>query len=658
MQAKAIRRRDGRVTHKSAVAAFVIAAAAAAPIAVPQALAQNALSALAGQSISQPVVQAIPGADGMALNAALARLGRNPRDIEALIDAGNAALVMGDVDAATGFFRRADQVSPNNPRVKAGLAGAMVRNGDPFGAIPLFEQAEKVGALDSALAADRGLAFDLVGDSASAQRYYQQTLARGANDEVSRRLALSQAIAGDRRGMEATLTPLLQRQDKAAWRTRAFALAILGQTEEAVRIARTVLPADIASAIAPYMRYMPRLTPAQQAAAANFGAFPAPSEIGRDDPRVAQYAPAISRRPTVAAAGSALVPRGEALGRSGSAAQSGQAAKQQSSRQSRPLTRRQRAEQARLAAAERQGPTGPLLAVTRRTNPAPDPRPEPQPRADLTPRVAPGDVQPGRGTEASAQSVVQPAPRVAALTVRQTPAAAVTPRPTVPPPTPTPTPTAVTLPPVAQQATPAQPPAATPSPVVNPPVSASAAGIVDPPGPRFDLGQLPSRQTAEQTPPESAAPPPVPTPSRVSLSEAFAEFTRPAGAAAPSAGAVDISRLTPPRPKVERPAPKPAAVKPPPPSHPSRIWVQVGTGRDKSALAGDWRRMNRATAAAFRDMKGFITAWGQSNRLLTGPFASEAAANTFINQLRRADVIGPFLWTSPAGQVVDALAEK
>src|SRR5690349_2400471 len=80
-------------------------------------------------TVSQPVVQPLPSSDGMTLDAALGRLARDPRDISALIDAGNAALTMGDVDAATGFFRRADQVSPGNPRVKAGLAGAMVRNG-------------------------------------------------------------------------------------------------------------------------------------------------------------------------------------------------------------------------------------------------------------------------------------------------------------------------------------------------------------------------------------------------------------------------------------------------------------------------------------------------------------------------------------------------
>ncbi|HMO67821.1 MAG TPA: tetratricopeptide repeat protein, partial [Novosphingobium sp.] len=115
--------------------------------------------------VAQPVVQALPTRDPMALNAALARLARDPRDAAALLDAGKAAMAMGDVAAAIGFFNRADQVSPGNPAVKAGLAGALVRNENPFDAIPLFEEAARAGALDSTLTADRGLAYDLVGDN-------------------------------------------------------------------------------------------------------------------------------------------------------------------------------------------------------------------------------------------------------------------------------------------------------------------------------------------------------------------------------------------------------------------------------------------------------------------------------------------------------------
>ena len=258
------------------------------------------------EPVSRAVVQPLPSQQSYQLNAALTRLAANPRDISALIDAGNAALMLGDNDAALGFFGRADQLSPNDPRVKSALASALVKNEDPFGAIPLFEDAERAGALGN-LAGDRGLAYDLVGDNLTAQRYYREALATAPqNDEIVRRLALSQAIGGDRKGAEATLLTQLRRNDPAAWRTRAFMLAILGDTEEAVKIANGTMPRDLSDAMVPYLRYMGRLTPAQQAAAANFGHFPRAAQIGRDDPRVARYAALNPRRaapvPTVLAA--------------------------------------------------------------------------------------------------------------------------------------------------------------------------------------------------------------------------------------------------------------------------------------------------------------------------------------------------------------------
>ena len=267
-------------------------------------------------ALAQPVVQSVPGSGASSLNAALSRLARNPRDVDALVAAGDAALGLGDNGAAAGFFARADALAPNNGAVLAGLAAAKVRAGDPFAAIPLFDTAEKAGAIAPERLADRGLAYDLVGDNTRAQTWYRQAMAGGASDEAARRLGLSQAIAGDRRGAEATLSPLLQKNDRAAWRARAFSLAILGREDEAVSIAQSTMPAPLAQAIAPYLRYMRQLTPAQQAGAANLGRFPRAAEIGHDDPRVAAFAP----RTRLAANDAGLVPAGKPLGADGAAA--------------------------------------------------------------------------------------------------------------------------------------------------------------------------------------------------------------------------------------------------------------------------------------------------------------------------------------------------
>lgn len=545
------------------------------PLAASLALALTGLQPAFAQSATQgspaPVVQAVP-AGSISLNEALSRLARDPRDAHALIDAGKAALAMGDIDAAIGFFNRADQVSPGNPQVKAGLARALVRNENPYDAITMFAEAEKAGASGSDFAADRGLAYDLVSDNGAAQRFYRQALAQAASDEVTRRLALSLAIAGDKAASEATLTPLLQRQDKAAWRTRAFSLAILGQVDDAVAIANQSLTPELAGAISPYLRYLPRLTPAQQAAAANFGHFPRASEIGRDDPRVAQFAP--RARPQVARADAALVPRGEPLGRTSRKARNDRQVAQIPAPNLSPASRK----------------TGTVAVAV----PA---------------RAAPPDPLPSRGDGVPPMSY-SPAP-----TRTSTSEAATAPQGPISAPAPTKSGTGPGF--TSLEPTPADPKAAVPV------VQAAA----------------------------SPKPTPVPEPvrQRPSLADAFADFGRPVADVAPVAGAVDVRRIVPARPK------PPEKTKPAPPAHPSRIWVQIATGRNKAALGYDWRRMSRQAEAVFRGKSPMISAWGQTNRLLTGPFPTEASANAYVVQLRRADIEGAFVWTSPAGQVVDAL---
>ena len=215
---------------------------AAAPLlaALPWVLGGSAASAQ-----SYAVVQPIPSPASNDLTQALQRLARSPGDFDALIAAGKASLEMGDVDAATGFFGRADAVRPGDARVKAGLATANLKSDRPIEALQLFDQAQAAGAAPVTLAADRGLAFDLVGDNASAQAQYRLALTQGPNAEVSRRLGLSLAISGDKKGFEAALLPLLQRRDFAAYRARAFGLAVLGDEDEAISIVEAVMPRDL-----------------------------------------------------------------------------------------------------------------------------------------------------------------------------------------------------------------------------------------------------------------------------------------------------------------------------------------------------------------------------------------------------------------------------
>lgn len=640
--------------------------------------------------ISRPVVQSLPSRGSYELNAALTRLAANPRDVNALIDAGNAALALGDSEAAMGFLGRADQLSPANPRVKATLASAMVRNENPYDAIPLFDAAERAGATDAMLAGDRGLAYDLVGDNPSAQRFYRQALAAmpaagmggEQRDEITRRLALSLAIEGDRKGFETTLLSQLRAPDTAAWRTRAFGLAILGDHAEAVKIAYGTMTRDLADAMAPYLRYMVRLTPAQQAAAANFGHFPRASQVGRDDPRAAVFASAVTRRPRSADAG--LVPEGKPLG--GKAA----TAKADSSKASRKRKRDSSAVAVAIAppaSALRPGPT-----------PTPAARPAPTPAA-----------RPAAPTVRIAAATPTPVFRPPTIF---TPAASPTPLPS---PKPDPQPT-LTLNPVPRP-TPAAPPAANPVSglppsriaAVTPPPSAAtpapARTLTPSPAPgNFDLaalGQKPAAASApavaatapDPTPAPRLTPTPAPTPAaRPRLADIFSDFQPPEDESQNAVAAVDIGKIVAARSKsadartdikadargplpgaptgtrrsapVETPASAKAGkaagnekAKPSAPTHPSRIWIQLAAGRDKAALGFDWRKQTRASADLFKTRKGWTTPWGQTNRLLVGPFESQAAATTFLKELKKKDT-DAFVWTSPAGQAIDALAAK
>lgn len=245
----------------------------------------------AQDSVSQPVVQALPSPEVQRLNRALVALAKAPRDRDALVEAGQAALGVDDLEAAIGFFGRAAEVDPGSAAVAQGLGSVYLRAGRAGEALVQFDRALAAGADERTVLPDRALTLDLVGEHPAAQTSYTRALELDpANDEARRRLAISFAISGNRARFEDTLRPLLDRRDMAAQRARAFGLAILGDSDRASAIVEQVMPRDLATRLVPYLGYMPRLTKPQQAAAANLGIFPRAADIGRDDPRLARFA--------------------------------------------------------------------------------------------------------------------------------------------------------------------------------------------------------------------------------------------------------------------------------------------------------------------------------------------------------------------------------
>jgi len=237
-------------------------------------------------SLAQPVIKETAG-------AALARhvrvLASSPRDFNSLIGAGHAALDLGDVQAAAGFFGRAEEVNPNAPAAKAGLGAAMANMGDADGAIFYFNQAVRLGATPLTLALDRGLARDLQGDLGGAQSDYRLAISSLGSDEARRRLALSLAIARDKKGALDAIQPLLNRHDAAAQRTRAFVLALVGDKLAAAQAIEAVMPGG-AARFEPFFRYLPNLSIPEKAAAVHLGIFPenAAARIGAPTVATAQ----------------------------------------------------------------------------------------------------------------------------------------------------------------------------------------------------------------------------------------------------------------------------------------------------------------------------------------------------------------------------------
>ena len=209
--------------------------------------------------------------------AALARyvraLASAPKDFEALIGAGKAALELGDAQAAAGFFARADEVDPRSPLPQAGMGAVAVANGEPQAALPYFRRAQQLGLSVASFGCDRGLAYDLLGQQQQAQADYRAALAGRDADEARRRLSLSLAISGDRTNALQALAPLSAKGDAGVARVRAFVLALTGDSASAMRAINAAMPGS-SGRVAPFLQRLPTLTAGQKAAAVNLGIFP------------------------------------------------------------------------------------------------------------------------------------------------------------------------------------------------------------------------------------------------------------------------------------------------------------------------------------------------------------------------------------------------
>jgi Flp pilus assembly protein TadD len=538
-----------------------------------------------------------------ALSRNLRSLAQDPKSVTALMGAGKAALELGDAQAALTFFARAEEQLPSDGRVKMWIASALVQLQQPHAALKFFHDATSMGVAEAEVARDRGLAYDIAGNPRQAQRDYRLALQRGRDDEVTRRLALSLAISGEREPALRLLEDQLLTRDPAAERTRALVLALTGDTAGANRAVQADMPGPRATAMAPFLARLPLLSPAERALAVHLGVFPgnggsvpstayaantdpvpeAVTDAGRPDP-----AQTLVARRVVTPEPVSTEPRRRPDGEPAAAAA------------------RKQAERTPVRSGRSALPSNWSLA---RGELAPPVHRQTIPKAKPMEMAAIG---PPRASQPAASDPV-PAQTMSADDDRRLVASGEQPS------------ADEDQPPVAAEVKPAEVPVAEMDAVV--------------PSPQPESAPAGSSRLADL----SAA--------IASISEAGPARPRPAVRAASTAASG--------KPAAQRPAAAatPKKAKPAPPAEPSRVWVQIAVGAEKDALPREYARLKAKAPKLLGSRAAWTAPLNATNRLLVGPFATAKEAQAFINQLKAASLTG-FAWTSAAGQKIEKLPAK
>jgi len=593
-------------------------------------------------------------------------LAADPRDVRALLEAGNLSAQLGDTAAALAFFARAEAVDPTNPRILAGRGSTLVRMERPGEALRLFQAAEARGLPVREYAGDRAFAYDLLGQPALAQADYKLALLGERDDEMVRRYALSLGISGNVEESMRQLDPLLRKSDRAAWRARAFILAMNGDMPGAERIAASMMPGNMGHSLAPFFRRLANLAPADRAFAVHFGQLsPTAARLAdaRQAPSLPQYvAPS---RPAQVAQAQPQRARPAAAG-----PQRDRRSRRERERDARnvaPLARATAPAQTppveTAAAAPLPGPPVMAREQTPLVQPLPKPRaeeidapvrssaPVEVARRETPPPERSAIPVPGQGGPAAASvgDTARAEPEIAAPAPATANVAASPPQQF-----------AETLP---EAARPAQETAsaaiAAPKPEPAPPgparvgqednVLASIVAGITIPGEELQIVNVTPVDPIPEPVPTAAAPEPRPEPKPGIVKPAAKpkpELVKPVAKPKPEAAKPD--------PKAKKPDPKAKKPEPKPKPEPARIWVQVAGGANAASLPKAWKAVVAKAPAAFRGKSGWSTPLRATNRVLAGPFKTAAEAQAFVNALRKADVSG-FVFTSEAGQKVTRL---
>lgn len=564
----------------------------------------SGLTVLAQSALAQPAstvdATASPSGDPSdRLAANLVILSRNPRDVTALTEAGLSAIAVSDGDAALAFLARAEDISPGSARIKAAIGSALLLKQKPTDALRLFGVAVSLGMPEQSVARDRGLAYDLRGEPKRAQRDYALALRAGPDDELTIRYALSLGISGDDQDAMQMLDPLLRQKNRSAWRARAFVLAMNGDVAAAQDVANSVMPGGAGASMAPFLQRLAALNPADRALAVNYGIMPSDGSAFAVASAGDSYHPSGS-----GGASDGLIPAGDPLG----PRPAEPAAEKRTVLASKEPRRRPGVETASAPAQ----PPGVRLG---------------QAGPDRVPTAVPVNVRPP----------VAEKPQQAAITAMAGP-----------------------------------PPVGGPSGTTSAPIRVAQADVR--PAPLFEVSESappPAKPPAEDTPSERQAERRTEIQPRAgaglgAILAGLEVEQETASAPLPTAAEIKAARLAAQRKtaaeakaateakaaKEAKDAERLAAAK-----NPARIWVQVATGANDAGLPGTWKKLKEKSPAVFKGQNASSVPFKATNRLLVGPFKSQAEARAMVNALNKAGLQGSTFSSDP-GQVVTKVAAK
>ena len=92
-------------------------------------------------------------------------------------------------------------------------------------------------------------------------------------------------------------------------------------------------------------------------------------------------------------------------------------------------------------------------------------------------------------------------------------------------------------------------------------------------------------------------------------------------------------------------------------ANPARIWVQVSGGANEGDLPKAYAAVKGKAPSAFAGRSGWSTPLRATNRVLTGPFKTDAEARAFVNSLAKQGV-SAFTFSSDDGQPVTRLPAR